>query len=185
MHMKKILIDMIPVCIGILLALVINGWRETQYDKNYLKSSIEYIVLENEANIQELEYALKRQVTFMDTLSIYLDDETVTLSDVIRKVKGVYTPDLKSTTWEFLIQDSKHTLVSYAFVNKLAEIEKYENLIERYNEKVGEMIFQTGFFNDPDLKRVCYILFSDLGQTEKSFVESLKEFNEIAISEFE
>ncbi|MEQ9467639.1 MAG: hypothetical protein RLN88_09515 [Ekhidna sp.] len=180
MKIKKILLDIVPVLVGILLALFINNWQQSCSESAYIRNSVSSIIKENEANIRELEYSLQRQAKFMDTLSAYLDDESYTLADVIKKTQGVTTPDLKSTTWKFLVQDSKHTLVSYEFINWLAEIEKYEVLVNRYNSKVGDIIFQPAFFDDPRLKQVCLILFSDFGATEMSLIKELREFNEFA-----
>ncbi|MEP1035011.1 hypothetical protein [Ekhidna sp.] len=180
MKLKKILIDIIPVLVGILLALFINNWQQSNSEKNYIQNSVKSIIKENEGNILELNEALRRQALFMDTLERYLDDDEYTLADIIRKSKGVYTPDLKSTTWKFLIQDSKHTLVSYEFINRLAEIEKYEVLVNRFNTKLGDIIFQPAFFDDPRMKNVCGILFSDYGAIEFSLINELKEFNDYA-----
>lgn len=183
--MKKILIEIIPVLVGILLALFINNWRQSVSESNYINNSIISIIKENGENIDELNYSIQRQITFIDTLEYYMEDDRFKLVDIIRKTSGVYTPDLKSTTWKFLIQDSKHTLVEYEFINRLAEIEKYENLIGRYNDKVGDLIFQQGFFDDPGLKRVAYILFSDFGNNERLMIEELKSFNRYAIQTYE
>lgn len=174
------MIDIVPVLVGILLALFINQYQQFQSEKAYIRNSVESIILENEENIKELEYALQRQATFMDTLESYLDQDEYTLADVLKKAKGVYSPDLKSTTWKFLVQDSKHTLVSYEFINQLAEIEKYEVLVNRYNVKIGDIIFQPAFFDNPRMKDVFYILFSDFGSIEQSMILELKSFNEYA-----
>lgn len=180
MKLKKVLIDIIPVLVGILLALFINKYQQSLSEQSYIRNSVESIIRENEANIKEVKYSLQRQAFFVDTLRFYLEDERFTLADVMRKTSGVTTPDLKSTTWKFLVQDSKHTLVSYEFINRLAEIEKYEELVDRYNSKVGDIIFQPAFFDDPRLKRVCLILFSDFGATEMSLMKELRDFNKFA-----
>lgn len=180
MKLKKILVDIIPVLVGILLALFINNWQQSRAEKNYIQNSVVSIIKENEANILELNEALRRQTIFMDTLEAYLDDDQYTLADVIKKARGVYTPDLKSTTWKFLVQDSKHTLVSYELINRLAEIEKYEVLVNRYNTKLGDIIFQPAFFDDPRMKNVCGILFSDFQGVENSLVKELESFNNFA-----
>ncbi|MEO9871755.1 hypothetical protein [Ekhidna sp.] len=180
MKLKKILTDIVPVLVGILLALFISQFQQSRSEQAYIKNSVESIIKENEENIRELEYALQRQAVFMDTLGKYLDDDQFTLSEVLKKAKGVYSPDLKSTTWKFLVQDSKHTLVSYEFINQLAEIEKYEVLVNRYNIKIGDIIFQPAFFDNPRMKNVFFILFSDFGSIEQSMIEELRLFNKYA-----
>ncbi len=179
------LLDTIPVLVGILLAVFVNNWKESASDRVYLENSISSIVKQNQENIKELEYALERQRVFMDSLDKYLDNDDFTLANVIMNVGGVYSPDLKSTTWKFLVENENHTLVPYEFINRLSEIEKYETLVNRYNEKLGDIVFQPAFFNDPEMKRVCYILFNDFGNIEKMFVEELQAFNEYVSKKYQ
>lgn len=178
--MKKVFLDIVPVLVGILLALLINNWRQTKSEQDYIENSIGFIIQENTENIKELKYALKRQAMFMDTLLVYVDDDQYTLKDVLQRAQGVYTPDLKSTTWQFLVQDSKHTLVPYEMINRLAEIGKYEKLVERYNTKLGDIIFQQAFFEDPKLKLVAMSLFSDFSPVQNTLIQELESFNEFA-----
>lgn len=180
MKLRKVLVDIVPVLVGILLALFINNWQQSKSERSYIENSVASIIKENKENINELKYALKRQSAFMDTLEKYLNNDQYALVDVLKKAKGVYTPDLKSTTWKFLVQDSKHTLVSYEFINRLAEIEKYEVLVNRYNLKLGDIIFQPAFFDDRRMKDVCYILFNDFGPIQNSLIDELVSFNEYA-----
>ena len=183
--MKKIFLDIIPVLVGILSALFISNLQQARSERSYIENSISFIIKENQENIAELTYAIERQTSFIDTLSKYLDDDQITLEGVMRKARGVYTPDLKSTTWKFLVQDSKHTLVSYEFINRLAEIEKYEVLVNRYNVKLGDLVFQQAFFEDPRLKDVTLALFSDFGPIQQTMIKELESFNEFAIKEFD
>lgn len=179
--MKKILIDIIPVLIGILLALLVNNWRQMTSERSYIDNSIRAIMLENESNIEELENSLRRQHAFLDTLRKHRTKEN-SLHDIVRIAKGLNTPDLKSTTWRFLIQDSKHTLVDYEFISRLAEIEKYESLIDQHQQKVLDMIYQPDFFRDPDLKEVCNLMLQDFIEVERQLVDALEEFNSFALS---
>lgn len=173
--MKKVLIDIVPVLVGILLALFISNWQQMQSEKAYIENSIQAIVKENQSNIAELENSLRRQRGFLDTLRKYKSDE-YSLYDIVQKAQGLNTPDLKSTTWKFLVQDSKHTLVDYEFINRLAEIEKYEVLINRHNEKVLDMFYQPAFFKDPELKKVCDLILQDMMNIESSLKAILEDF---------
>jgi len=183
--MKKVFLDIVPVLVGILSALFINNLQQARSERHYIENSVSFILKENLENVNELEYALQRQANFIDTLLKYLDDDQVTLEGVMRKSKGVYTPDLKSSTWKFLVQDSKHTLVSYEFINRLAEIEKYEVLVNRYNVKLGDLIFQQDFFEDPRLKHVVLALFSDFAPIQNTMINELQSFNEFAAKEYD
>lgn len=180
--MKKTLIDIVPVLVGILLALIISNWQQTVSEKKYIEESIQAIIQENQSNIDELDNSLRRQAIFIDTLRKYSSDE-YSLFDVIKRVPGLTTPDLRSTTWKFLIQDSKHTLVNYEFINRLAEIEKYETLVNRHNQKVLDMIYQPSFFTDPKVKDVAQVMVADFTEIEKALKKALEDFNSFAKEE--
>ncbi len=173
--MKKVLVDIVPVLVGILLALFISNWQQSKSEEDYINNSIQAIIKENQSNIAELSNSLNRQRGFLDTLRKYNTDD-YSLYDIVQQAKGLNTPDLKSTTWKFLVQDSKHTLVDYEFINRLAEIEKYEMLINRHNEKVLDMFYQPAFFNDPELKRVCDLMLQDMMNIERDLRKVLEEF---------
>lgn len=182
--MKKVLIDTLPVLVGILLAVIVNNWRESLKNKNYLRNSIESIVKQNLDNIKELEFAIGRQDTLRDTLIHYLSREDLNMSDILNKTRGATTPDLKSTTWKFLVENENHTLVSYEFINRLSEIEKYQLLINRYNEKVSDLVFQPAFFTDPKMKQVWYVFFSDMDYVENKLLEEIRAFNKYVGEEY-
>ncbi len=181
--MKKVFIDIIPVLIGILLALFINNWRQSVSDKKYIQNSISAIVEENKANMDELKYAMRRQRQILDTLNRYMEDDNVSLAQAVHRGNGLYTPDLKSITWTFLVQDSKHTLVTYDYISKLADIEKYESLISRYNIKVNDIFYQPAYYSDPALKRVCQGMINDLIGIENNFMSALEAFNDYAATQ--
>ena len=67
----------------------------------------------------------------------------------------------------------------------MAEIEKYEVLVNRYNVKLGDLVFQQAFFEDPRLKDVTLALFSDFGPIQQTMIKELESFNEFAIKEFD
>ncbi|MEP1097384.1 MAG: hypothetical protein ABJG78_19865 [Cyclobacteriaceae bacterium] len=174
--MKKVVIDIVPVLIGILLALFISNWQQSASDQSYIENSIRAIIQENESNIRELVNSLHRQRGFLDTLNKYANDQS-SLYEINQMAGGLNTPDLKSTTWKFLIQDSKHTLVDYEFINRLAEIEKYEVLVDQHNQNVLELIYQPAYFNDPDLVKVCNLMLQDMRQVEQLLKSALEDFN--------
>lgn len=177
---KTILIETIPVIIGILIAVLINNIQQRYADRQYLKSTIKSIRTQNQENVKELEYALERQVTLLDTLKVYLEDDDRSLFDAIGKGNGLYTPDLKSTTWQFLFENENHTLVSYELINQLSEIEKYEQLISGHNETVKQILFRPDVFENPKMKLVLRIWLNDFMAVEYDMLTELHRFDSLA-----
>ena len=177
---KSIFLETVPVIIGILIAVVISNIQERYADKQYLKTTIKAIRTQNMENIDELQYALSRQNVLLDSLKTMLEDDKSTLFDAIGKGKGLYTPDLKSTTWQFLFENENHTLVSYDLINQLSEIEKYEELVKGYNESVKQILFDPDVFENPKMKKILRIWLSDFMAVERDMIEELYAFDSLA-----
>ena len=177
---NRVFLETIPVIIGIMIAVAISNIQQRYADRQYLKSTISAIKSQNAENIKELEYALSRQETLFDTLNKYLEDDELILFSVIGKGGGLYTPDLKSTTWKFLLENGNHTLVSYDLINQLSEIEKYEKLVKGYNSAVKNILFNTEVFENPKMKKVLWVWLQDFGALEKVMILELNKFDSLA-----
>ena len=178
--LNRVFLETIPVIIGILIAVVISNIQQRYSDHQYLRTTIRSIKAQNQENIKELTYALARQQKMFDTLEVYLSDDSSSLFDAIGKARGLYTPDLKSTTWKFLLDNGNHTLVSYDLINQLSEIEKYEVLVRSYNSSVKDIIFNTEFFENPKMKKVLRVWLLDFTHVEKAMIEELNKFDSLA-----
>ena len=179
-NFNRIFLETIPVIIGILIAVIINNLQQSFADKKYLSTTLNAIKTQNKENIAELEYALKRQNVLLDSLEAYLVDDSLTLFDVLRRGKGLYTPDLKSTTWKFLMEGRNHTLVSYRIISQLNEIEKYEELVKGYNSSVKDILFTTDLFENPKMKKVLWVWMKDFSSVEKDMISELEKFDSLA-----
>lgn len=173
---KKILLDIIPVVVGILLALILNGIVEDIQSKKYFRQSLHAILEENEHNIKELEYALTRQKAYFDTLEKYYLSDTMSLYDITYVAKGFYTPDLKLTSWKFLLEDSKHTLIPIEMINKLTEIEKNYNTSQLHSEIVMDLIYNDKYFDKKASKLPMHVLLMDINESENIMLGVLRDF---------
>ncbi len=174
---KKLLLDIIPVVVGILLALILNGIVEDFRSKKYFRQSLQAIVEENDHNIKEIEYALERQKVFRDTLFHYYESDTLALIDITIRAQGFYSPDLKLTSWKFLLEDSKHTLIPFEMINKLTEIEKHYNIISTRVKMVTELFYEENYFDKSATKLPMLVMVNDFKEDEMNMLEVLQEFD--------
>ncbi len=179
--MRKILLDIVPVVVGILLALFINQWQQTRSDRNFIRKSLEAIVAQNKLNVQELTYALARQDQLIDSLKYYIRDPEVMLFDVVSKANGLYTPDLQSTTWKFLLENNNHTLVPYTYIKSLSKIEKYEELIDRHNANIIGHFHDPQVLKDPAFKELLYRNLHDLRNVERDLISAFQEMDSLSL----
>lgn len=180
---KKLLLEIIPVVIGILLALILNGMVEDYQSKKYFRQSLKAIVEENEHNIKELKYALERQKAYADTLNVYHSSDTMSLFDITLAAKGFYTPDLKLTSWKFLLEDSKHTLIPIEMINKLTEIEKNYNTIQLHGKIAMDIIYNEKYFNKSASKMPMRVLLMDINESENNMLRVLEDFGQYVIEQ--
>ena len=105
-NFKAFVKEIVPVIVGILLALWINNWNETRKDKNYLKQITSASNKELKDSEEDIKANLLLQKAYIDTIDTYLQDEKISLIDITLKNKGIYVPTIKINSWK-AISNSK------------------------------------------------------------------------------
>lgn len=157
--------EIVPIVVGILIALYINNWNEDRKDRNYIKkisTSINQELVETKKDIDE---KLIKQRMLIDTLSFYLKDNQISLDAIIKKATGIYIPSIKTNSWK-AISNSKIELMDYAKVSTLADIEEQKELLRIKSEKLLDFIFSNYKETAEDKKEFMQILMSEIISTE-------------------
>jgi hypothetical protein len=130
----KLTLDMIPVIAGILIALFINNLQEGHRDQNLLESTLESLADEFEKNQKNIEVYLPRQQRFLDTLQLYMNDKSYSISDITDKVNGMGTPEIYSTNWRSSLSNNSLRLMNFKAINLFSRIDsKHEELKTQEN----------------------------------------------------
>ncbi|MEZ4918458.1 MAG: hypothetical protein R2792_05070, partial [Saprospiraceae bacterium] len=66
---------MIPVVLGVLIALFINEWKQNSDNKRFLANVFESVDKEMELNIMEFNKVLPKQQALIDTVRAYMDND--------------------------------------------------------------------------------------------------------------
>jgi short-subunit dehydrogenase len=98
-QINYIIKEVIPIIIGILIALFINNWNEDRKDKKYLNQMFSSIESELEESNIDIKRVIPKQLASIDTLDVYLNNEKVTLYEIIMKSNGIQMPIIKTNTW--------------------------------------------------------------------------------------
>jgi len=110
--MKKIIKilfkEIVPIIIGILIALYINNWNEDRKDKNYINRISISINKELTESNNDITKKLVQQKTLVDSLNFYLKDDTISLYKIIRKAKGIYIPSIKIHSWKAISNSNRY-----------------------------------------------------------------------------
>lgn len=174
-EISKLIKEIIPVIIGILIALFINNWNEDRKDKKYLDQIFSSIEKELEESSIDIGRVLPKQLASVDTIDAYMDNEKVTLYGIIMKSNGIHMPTIKTNSWN-AIANSKIELIEYEKLSALSDIEeRKENLTQRI-EKQMEYIFQNFEKADRNKKIIVRMMMTDIINAEeelKSEIEAL------------
>tara|TARA_R110001592_G_scaffold155072_4_gene384555 strand:+ start:4045 stop:4584 length:540 start_codon:yes stop_codon:yes gene_type:complete len=166
--------EIVPVIMGILIALFINNWNEDRKDKEYLDQILSSIEKELEESNTELKQVIPRQLASMDTIASYFNNDAVSLYNIMIKGNGIQMPRIKTNSWNALA-NSRIELIEYEQLSALADIEeRKENLTLRI-EKQMEFIFQNFEKGDRNKKIILHMMTDDIVNAEKELQSQIEE----------
>lgn len=126
---RKIGLDMIPVIAGILIALFISNLQQNFLDHRLLRSTLQSLSDEFSKNKENIERLLPRQQSFLDTLILFMEDTSYSISDMSEKTKGMGTPEIYSTNWRSSLNNNSLRLLNFSTISLLSQIDaKYQEL---------------------------------------------------------
>ena len=87
--------EMIPVIVGILIALFIDNWNSERKDKAYIKQVFTTINSELKESNKDIKSSIVKQESLIDSLEFYSNNKDVTILDIVMKSKGIYGPSIR------------------------------------------------------------------------------------------
>lgn len=153
--------EVIPVILGILIALVINNWNEDRKDKKYLSqifSSLESELEESRAGIEE---SYPKQQMLLDTIGKYMNDETVSLFEIMSKGGGINGANIKNGAWR-AIANSKIELIDFEKLSMLTEIDESKEGLKLKQEKLLGFMVDNLKSTNREKKEVFMLLNQDI-----------------------
>lgn len=173
-HIGKLFRDMVPVIIGILVALFINNWNEDRKDEAYLRRMFSAIEKEIEASIEDIEFVIPSQLASLDTINANLHNDDVSLYGIMMRSNGLHVPTIKTNAWE-AIANSRIELIDYERLSILVDIqERKENLQLRIDRQM-EFIFNNFENRDIAKKVILRMMTADIVSTEKEILAEMKK----------
>ncbi|MEO0777124.1 MAG: hypothetical protein AAFW73_23425 [Bacteroidota bacterium] len=173
----QLLREIIPVIVGILAALVINNWNEDRKDKKYLDQIYASIEEELKASNEDIETNIPRQQKLIDSLDAYLEDETISIFDIIVKVGGIGVPTIKNNSWR-AIANSKIQLIEFEKLSILSDIDDFREGLEFKQEKILDLVYANLKRTNQEQKEVLKILIADMIYTERELQQSIEKLVE-------
>lgn len=169
--LKKILLDMIPIVLGILIALFISNWSKNKEDKTFISGVMSSVNMELIENKKSLVGMIESHNSLLDTLSIYLDDESINIGETLNKTNGFQMASIKNTAWKAFINTNMN-LVDYQTISELTNIAESKQTYNLQKEKTYDFLLQnvesTGYIE----KEKFYMILQSLTNTEMQLLES-------------
>jgi len=175
--MKQIIKDVIPVILGILIALVINNWNENRKEQRYLDQIYASINKELLESIQSLKENIPKQQRLVDSLQVDLNNESVELFDIIRKAGGIWAPRIKNNSWR-AVANSRIELIEFEKLSALSELDESKNNQDYKQKKIMDFVIENIKSTSNDKKEILLMMVSEMissGKYLQSEIEGLAE----------
>lgn len=165
------------VSIGILIALFLNNWKENRTNQQYLEKAMQTIRLELEESRKDVASVVERQENTMDSIEMYLEDESQTLLELISRSGGVQYPLINNIGLRFFIAN-KAELLDYQLITKMAEIERSSDLLAQKFDKLMDYAYRAMKKSDAGSKEMFAIHLSNVLDSEYRLLELFEEFTD-------
>tara|TARA_B110001452_G_scaffold23583_1_gene18778 strand:+ start:1759 stop:2337 length:579 start_codon:yes stop_codon:yes gene_type:complete len=165
--------EIIPVTIGILIALSIGNWNQNIKEQKYVTEMLGLIDNELKATDKSIKDVIPLQESLIDTLQHYSNNKDVSIMQTILNVGGVKIASIKTNAWN-AISNSKLELVDYKLIIPLSDIVeekevlkvKGNTLINFANENLNE--------TNTEKKKILILYLKNIIGTEKAIQKQIK-----------
>ncbi len=168
--------DIIPVIVGILIALWLNNWNENRQDRLYIKKVYSAVQQDLYDSSVDITLNLQRHQAYVDTLRAHLENSSVSIMDITTKSKGIYLPAIKISTLKAAAV-SRPDLVDYQKLAALADMEEQKEILSSKSDRLTDFVYSQSYETSKDKKEMLAILMADLMGTEKALQEIIENFN--------
>lgn len=172
-NIKAFVKEIIPVIVGILIALYINNWNENRKDKKYISQISSSINKELSETNKDLLDNIITQKSFVDTLNFYSRDNKISVLDITIKSKGIYIPAIKINSFKAL-SNSKIELMEYSKISALANIEEQKEILKMKTERLVDFVYSNTQETGKDKKEFMKLLMLDIISTEKALQKGIE-----------
>ncbi len=162
---------MLPIILGVLIALLINNWNQSRLDKKFEKTVLNSIKNELTENLEELNAVIPDHHKLVDTISLYQFDEDVSIGQILNKVKGIQSASIKNTSWKSIL-NSNIQLFEYDLLTQLINIDEGKADHKMLANKLLDLIYDSLEKKDVVSKQKFSIVINDFISVEDDLRKS-------------
>ncbi len=169
---------MVPVILGIWIALWVSNWNENKRDKQFLERIMQSVQNENKVNLEEVKEIRLRQKRLLDSVESNLNMGKTTILQILSKSGGFKIPSIKNASWKALT-GSKIELMDYKTLKILTDIEEEQKSLESKIAYTTSFLYQNLNANGKDEKTIFKVLLNDIIDSENQLEKRFKELEVI------
>lgn len=174
---REILVQIIPVAIGVYLGLIVNDWNNNRITRERKIHSRELIAQEIEVNKAKVEEGLQYHLMLLDSLNRLIEKEAVRFKD-LGFWQGVRTPTLYSGAYQSATLSNTINSFSIKEIHSIVETYSIQKKYDDMNMIAMQGLIQQDFYNEENLKETLVflrILLTDLSYSEKNLLASYEQ----------
>lgn len=169
--------EMIPVIVGILIALFIDNWNSERKDKAYIKQVFTTINSELKESNKDIKSSIVKQESLIDSLEFYSNNKDVTILDIVMKSKGIYGPSIRINAQKS-VSNSKIDLIEYEKVTTLSNIEELKTNLNNKTQFLMSFLYSNINETDKNKKQTLKMILLNIITTERTIRKNIELFEE-------
>lgn len=169
--------EIIPVVVGILIALFIDNWNAERKDKAYIEQVFATIHSELKETNEAISSNIPLQKSLIASLEFYATNQKVAIVDIVMKSKGIYVPNIRINAWKS-VSSSKIDLIQYEKVTTLSNIEELKTTLNNKTQFLMSYLYSNMNATDKNTKQTLKMILLDILQTERTIERTIKLFGE-------
>ncbi len=166
---------MTPVVMGGLIALLINNWNEIRKEKNYVTDVMNSIKHELSETKKDIEIKIPKQEKLLNNLKKHVDDESMSLLQIVEKSDGLYVPLIRTNSW-IAFANNKIELMEYQTLSTLNDIEEGKGIFRSKLDYILKYFYSNLNQTSKEKKEQFIIILSDLMNTQRQIKSSIETF---------
>lgn len=170
---KYFIKEIIPVTIGILIALSIGNWNQENKEKKYVKDMFDLIDNELNESDKAINNVMPLQESLIDTLQYYSNNKDINIMQNILKVGGVNVASIKTNAWN-AISNSKLELVDYKLIVPLSDLVESKETLKAKSNYLMNFANENLNETNVDKKKIMILYVKDIMGTERAIKEQIK-----------
>lgn len=175
---KYFIKEIIPITVGILIALSIGNWNQNKNEQKYIKEIFSLIDNELDDTYKGIEEVIPLQKSFIDTLQYYSNNMDVSILQIVRKAGGIYVAPIKTNAWN-TFSNSKLELIDYKLIVPLSNITEQKNILNSKGTTLTNFINDNLSETEKDKKEILILNMKDVIGTEKVIQKEIEKVKKL------